>query len=189
MATRSVDKWKAKKEFEILAPSMFNEKVVGITYATDPKVIPGRVIEVGLSEVIPVESRRPKTKVILKAENLRGNQVVTKFAGHRIARDFERGLVRRKTSKVYISEEVKTKDDKRLKVKAFVVTTSKVGRAVKTSLRNALADMIKKESQEKGFDKFVDEILKGQVNRKIKNKLSKIYPLRQAVIQKTEILE
>lgn len=189
MARGAVDKWKAKKWFEIVAPSMFNERVIGETFTTTPKNLAGRVIETGLDAVTgEFNPRLQKTKLKFRVKDVSGGRATTIFLGHRIAQDFERSLVRRRTTKVYINQVVETKDNVKVRIKSFLVTTRQVNVARQKLMRQQYRDFLAAEAKKQNLGEFINNILFNRIGGKCKRVMSKVYPIRHAIIQKTEMV-
>ncbi|MFO7872538.1 MAG: hypothetical protein R6U26_02730 [Candidatus Undinarchaeales archaeon] len=185
---KTVDKWKAKKSFEIVAPEMFNNKKIGVTFSDDPKKVPGRTVKVDYSEIQGRKSKRTKIKLNFMIDNLQGNTATTKFLGHNIVSDFERSLSRKGTSKVYVNQRVTLKEGKKINLKAFAITLSQVRKAKQEDVRKKLVELIKKKTEGKSLDKLMNEILTNQFGKGIKKELSKVYPMKYVIVQKTEVV-
>jgi len=188
MVKAAVDKWKTKKWFEIIAPPLFNEKKIGETLAADYRMLIGRKIEVSLSD-LGGDQKFQRVKLIFKIENVKGEKALTDYLGHKITHDYERGLVRRRNSKIYEQQPVETKDGRKIAVKSLVVVSGKVNPSVKSSLRAALRQVVESNSKEKKFDELIYSMLHGELSMKIKKELHKITPVRHAVIEKAEIVK
>ena len=114
---------------------------------------------------------------------------MTDYLCHKITHDYERGLVRRRNSKIYEQQPVETKDGRKIAVKSLVVVSGKVNPSVKSSLRAALRQVVESNSKEKKFDELIYSMLHGELSMKIKKELHKITPVRHAVIEKAEIVK
>jgi small subunit ribosomal protein S3Ae len=189
MAKATVDKWKSKKSFEITAPALFQERVIGHTIAYNAKELPGRVILASLSDMSgEFNPRQQRVKLRLKIDKVLGTTAKTIFLGSRLAQDYERSLVRRRTSKIYVSQDVVTKDNKKLRVKSILVTSRQVNSSRKGAIRLRYRDFLEAEAKTQSFNDFINNAVFGRLAPKTKKMMSTIYPLRHAVIQKTEVL-
>lgn len=186
MAKPVVDKWKTKKSFEIVAPPLFKGAPLGETFSSNPKTIPGRVIEKNLADLTG-NPKQQRIKLRFRVESVQGELAKTVFLGHCTTQDYERSLIRRRTSKVYTNQSLLTKDNKSLKVKVFLITLEQVNKAVKQDLRLKLNENLKKEAAAQNLDDFLNLVLSGKLSSKLKSALHKVYPLRHVVIQKTEL--
>lgn len=187
MAKKTVDKWKAKKSFELVAPPIFNEKKLGKTFASEPEEVKGRTITLDYSDVVGKKKKRDKVKLHFEAEEVKGGKVPTKFLGHSIVPDYERSLTRKGTSKIYVNEKVTTKDKKDLNMKAIAITASQIKKSMQEKVRKGLREQVRKKASGKTLENLISDILSNKVGRSIKNNLSEVYPLKYVVIQKTEV--
>ena len=189
MAKATVDKWKSKKSFDIKAPALFQGKIIGSTVAYGPKELPGRVILLSLAEVSgDMNPRQQRIKLRLKIDNVLGNTATTIFLGSQIAQDFERSLTRRRTSKIYVNQDVTTKDNKKLRVKTILVTSRQINSSRKAAIRQKYVQFLDTEAKTQAMGEFIINAINGRLAPKTKKLISPIYPLRHAIIQKTEIL-
>ncbi len=186
MVKATVDKWKLKKWYEIIAPALFQEKHIGDTVANDHRALIGRTVEVSLAEL----TNDPKTqrmKLRFRINEVKGERALTVFLGHVITQDYEHSLVRRRTSKIYSNQTVETKDGQKVVVKSFMVTGTKINLSRRNALRKKLIELVAELAKSETFPDFINSVLYGKLTTHTKKGLHTIYPLRHVVIQKTEI--
>jgi len=186
MVKATVDKWKLKKWFEVIAPALFKEKHLGDTAANDYRLLIGRIVEVALSELTD-DSKLQRIKLRFRIHEVKGERALTNFLGHVITGDYEHSLVRRRTSKIYSNQTVQTKDGQKVVVKCFIITMDKINQARRNALRLKLTQSIDSIAKTENFEDFVNSVLYGKLSAQAKKDLHKIYPVRHVVIQKTEI--
>lgn len=186
MVKAAVDKWKLKKLFEIIAPPLFKESHIGNTVANDHRQLIGRIVEVALSDLTG-DPKLQRMKLRFRITDVKGERALTNFLGHVITQDYEHSLVRRRTSKIYVNQTVGTKDDKKVVVKSFIITMDKLNLSRRNALRLKLIEAIGQFAKTENFEDFINSVLYGKVSAHVKKELHKIYPVRHAVIQKTEI--
>ncbi|HIJ99207.1 TPA: hypothetical protein H1011_00045 [archaeon] len=188
-APRTVDKWKSKKWYSVIAPDLFKNVVLCDTVAENPRLIPGRIVETNLSEVVAgYDSRRPTTKLRFRIKDVQGEKASTVFLGHRLHNEFERGLVRKNSSKVYSNDVFSTNDGKKIRLKGVLVTPSPINQSMKHDMRTKYLEIVKKEASSKNLNDFIHFILSGKLSGKLRSELKSIYSLKHALIKKTEII-
>ncbi|MAF89579.1 MAG: hypothetical protein CL963_03680 [Euryarchaeota archaeon] len=188
-APRTVDKWKSKKWYSVIAPDIFKNVILGDTVAANSRIIPGRIVEANLSDVVAgYDSRRPTKKLRFKIKDVQGEKANTLFLGHRLHNEFERGLARKNSSKVYSNDVLSTSDGKKIRLKGVLVTTSPVNQAIKQDMRVKYQEIIKKEASSKKRDEFIHFILSGKLSGKLRSEIKSIASLKHALIQKTELI-
>jgi len=187
VAKTSVDKWKKKKRFQLQAPALFNNVKIGETFADDQSKLVGRRLVVGLSDLRGAPSRQNKVNVLLKVTGVKGENAETILLGHVVAQDYERSLVRRRTSKIYVNRKVVTKDKRFVNVKSFIVTARQINKSRKKGIAAQLCSVIEAEAAKRTLNQFMTDVMSNRLFSNIRE-LSKVYPIKRAVIQKTEIL-
>ena len=102
---------------------MFGEIQIAETPATDPKYMVGRSIEVSAAELI----NQPKfhMKLYFKIVSLNGKRAFTKFNGFGVTKEYLFRMVRKRTSKLNIINEVETKDKWKLQMTTITVLNRK----------------------------------------------------------------
>ena len=186
MVKAAVDKWKLKKWFEIIAPALFKEKQIGETVANDYRQLLGRTLDVSLAELAN-DPKLQRIKLRFKITEVKGERALTTFLGHVITQDYEHSLGRRRTSKIYSNQTVETKDGKKVVVKCFLVTADKINTARRNAMRKKLHETISAIAKNENFEDFINSVIYGKVNAETKKAVHKIYPVRHAVVQKTEM--
>ena len=177
-----------KQWYEIVAPKMFGEKIVGETLAVDPKSLMGRRIDISLMEISRNYSQF-YIKLSLKVEKIEGNRAFTRFMGHDIMRERVYRMVQRHGRRIDVVQDVTTKDGVKLRMKTVFMLIRRVGTSTKNSARAFARELIDEIVKEKSFEELMEMIIKGEMQMQLKRKCSKIYPVGNMEIRKTDILE
>jgi len=185
---RTVDKWKKKQWYNIVAPAEFDKKLLGETIAEKPKNIVGRVITVDLGQLTGQRQKR-HISILFKVEKVEGNNASCQTIGHKVSHGFLNRLVRRRMSKIELVQTVKTSDGKRVKVKSLALSVRKLSRNQLADIRKSMAEMVGKAVEKKPFVQASQEIIFGAIASKIFKQLTKIAPLRRVEIIKSRLLE
>jgi small subunit ribosomal protein S3Ae len=172
---------------EIISPKMFNSKSIGHTVTSDFKNMEGRIITVNMGEITGEYNPRQRLKLRFRIDKIEGNQAKTKFLGHSIPQDYMKTVARKRNSKVYIKQEVRTRDDKRFIVKSTVVIDRSATRSTKTAINKRYREILAMEAKNSKFSELISSILGNRLSIKAKKDLHKIYPVKHIVIEKTEI--
>lgn len=190
MAEKTQKKWKGKNWYVVLAPELFREKELCEIPATDPKYLKGRKIELGLGEVTgdyKKFARFPAT-MKLKITEVDGKEAKTIFGGYEVSKDFIFRVTRKRSQKVAITEEYKTKDGWEIQVTGLII----LNRNVYASVQKKVRGLLNQRLQELVSKNSMDDVLKDLLNRvtmgKVRKQASKIYPARVAEITKIEVL-
>ena len=186
--TRTVDKWKKKQWFELIAPKEFDEKQLGETVAEKEKTLVNRVVKVNLGDLTGQRQRRHIT-VSFKVASLEGKRAKTFVVGHEMGHGFLNRLVRRRMSKLEVTQVVETEDGKKLKVKSIVLSVRKLARKQQTALRNTLRDSMQKSCKKKPLVQLQQELIFGVAASKVFKQLKKIAPLRRVEVTESRLVE
>ena len=182
------DKWKLKKWFNILAPKSFGETSLGSTLAYDISQTINRKVETTLYDLTG-DFNLVYVHLYFKIIGTAGENLVTRFAGHELSRDYLRSLIRRKSSKINHVIDVTTKDGYVIRVKGLALTTYRCHRSQKTAIRKIMEEVVTKYASELTFDEFVQKMLFGEMANAIFEMAHKIYPLRRVEIEKSKVLK
>ncbi|NPB01622.1 MAG: 30S ribosomal protein S3ae [Methanopyri archaeon] len=188
------DKWKAKTWYTIVAPEMFDRVELGETPADSPEKVLNRVLETTLGDILN-DITKHHIKVFLRIYDVKGTTAYTKFDGHRLMRDYVRSLVRRGTSRIDGVIDVVTKDGYKVRVAGLAFTTRRAKTSQQSAIRKRMFEVIERNAKECEFDEFIRRCLgiaedpEDNLGHQIAEAGRKIYPIRQAEIRKTEILE
>ena len=184
----TVDKWKLKQWYDIVAPTLFEEKIVGETPSADPKNLVNRRLPLQLSKLTgKYDEMGLYGKVFLRTTEVKGNRIMTKLMGHELSNGYLNTLVRRRRSAVDDVIDVTCKDGLQIRVKMLVVTFNKVSATKKTAIRLITRDLIKERAGKEDLGEFFNNLIGNKVTGSIKSKVKKIAPIKNVVIRKTEV--
>jgi len=181
------ERWRMKKWYTVVAPPVFGSIPIALTPADEPWKLLGRVVETTLFDLTG-DITQVHVHLFFQIYKVEGEQALTKFKGHELARDYVRSLTRRKSSKITAIVNVETKDGYRLRVTGITWTTYRCKTSQKRSIRKIMMDMITKHASEKTFDEFIVAMIFGESAQAIFQEAKKIYPLRKVEIYKSKLL-
>ncbi len=179
-------KIKGKDWFTILAPKIFQEKVLGETPGDDVKKVIGRTVEAPLV-LITNDMSKYYLKAKMKITHIDGTKAYTELAGLECLRDYIARMIRHRVTRIDTVQRLTTKDGKRVAVKCIIVTNRRVTKGIEKEIKKYVEDVINKAVSENTLDDFVTKILKDTIKQKILKEASKIYPIRFFEIRKLEI--
>lgn len=179
VATRKIKK---KKWFPIIAPKIFNERVLGETYLEDSRSMKGRYLTLNLMNVLQ-DPKKQSTNVQFLIHSVKEGRGMTKLVKYELISGYLKRLIRRGRTKVEDSFRARTKGGQAVRVKPLIITTTKVPNSVATKLRLIVREELKKAISNEHFEGLVEEFLRGAFQRGIKGKLSKITPVRNFEIR------
>lgn len=180
-------KMKGKEWYSLIAPKLFNEKIIGETPAGDTKTLIGRTIEVYLINLIDDLSKY-YIKFYFKVVDIKEKNVYTEFAGYECLRDYISRMIRYGIKRVDTIQDLTTEDKKKIRIKAIIITRKKIKNNVVMTLKKFVKDKIKKEVESSKMDELIEKIINDTIKESIMNEGDKIYPIRAFEIRKIEML-
>ena len=177
-----------KTWYEIVAPEMFGGKPIGETLAADSRQLVGRKIDVSLMDISRNYSKF-FVKVRLQIDKIDGNKAHTKLVGHDVLRERIYRMVQRHGRRVDAIQDVRTKDGVHIRVKTVFMLIKRVGSSTKNATRKMAHDMIEEAASKATFEEFINAIIEGNLQHKLKKDCSKVYPIGSIEIRRTELLE
>jgi small subunit ribosomal protein S3Ae len=178
-----------KKEWYVLhAPKIFNEIEIGETISDDPNTIIGRRIETNVSNLIG-DFTKDYMKLKLIVNEVKDHNAYTIVDSFSLSTPYLLRLIRRRASKLDVVEKVETKDNKKLILKTWMITFRKAQAPKRTKLRKIFSEELKKIVKENTYDALILNIISGNIQKELINKIKIIYPLRHLEIRYTKLLK
>lgn len=173
---------KKKRWYNIIAPKVLNNVIVGETLASEPELLKGRGVKINLY-MATKNIKKQHIEVRFKIVELRGSDCITDFVGYEISQGHVRRLVKRAKCRVDDSFIADTKDGKKIRIKSLVLTRDKAQHSILTALRKATKEYLIKKANELEYNAFLNTTIIGDIQKDLKNELRKIYPLSVAEIR------
>ena len=177
-----------KQWYEIVAPKMFGEKVVGETPAVEPKHLVGRKIELSMLE-LGKDYTNFYVKVWFQVDHVDGTRAYTKFVGHDIMKDRIYRMIQRHMRRVDCIQDVTTKDGVKLRIKTVFTLIRRVNTAIKGAVRRKCHETMEKIAAETSFDDLAKMIVSGKLSANVRKELTKIYPVNALEVRRSEVFQ
>lgn len=166
-----------KKWFQLMAPKLFNEKFIGETPSLESKTLNGKAMNVNLS-ILTEDMRKQNTEISLVVSGVEGDKVKTDFIGLRVVPTSIKRLVRKGRTRLDQTISVITKDEKVVTIKMLLVARNIIQGSVKSGLQTETKRFIVKKVSSLTYDEISELVIYGRLGKELKEKMSKIYPLR-----------
>jgi len=127
-------------------------------------------------------------RVKFKIVDVSGNNLKTEIVGHDILKEHVSRMVRRRSSRIDWVGIYETKDKKKIRVKVIVILPRKVTSSVKTIVRLKVKEYLEQTVPRLDLNTFYSSVVTDKIQVSIKKLCTKIYPVREVEIRKTEIL-
>ncbi len=190
MARLSLKKKVKKEWFPIIAPKVFNNVEIGETIAADINKTIGRTVELPLNFVLNDPSKNfvwAKFRIVRADENEK--KVYTEVEEIFLSRQYIYRIVRPGTKKVEIIFDCFTKDNKKVRVKAIIITAGKAHYNQRRAIRKAIIEHLTNLIKNMEYYELINSV----VNRGIQNEMlkvaKKIYPIHYAEIRRLQLMK
>ncbi len=180
-------KIRKKKWYPILATKEFGERVVGETLVYDASELIGRCITVNLMSLTN-DFKKQNIHIQFLISGLKGQTATTKLRGYKVIDAAIKRLVRRKKNSVNYSFMLKTADNASVRIKPFIVTRLNICKSVLTDLRKGAREYLVRYAKKKKFGEIITDLVSNRLQREMKSRLSKIYPLKAVEIRKMKLM-
>jgi len=189
MAEKKPTKKLVKKKkiwFTIIAPKSFREVVLGETPAFDGQDIIGKIVKVNLMNIVR-DPKKQNTNILFKITNVEGTQARTTIYGYEIIPSSIKRLVKRRRGKIDDSFVCETKDKMLIGIKPMVITNGRTQNTVLTNIRKKIRHVASKYLLTLTYEQFINELISGRFQGKLKEEIKKVYPARIIEIKKVKI--
>ncbi|MFQ5909647.1 MAG: 30S ribosomal protein S3ae [Thermoplasmata archaeon] len=187
VARKVKDKWKSKSWYNIIAPDMFDSRVLGETPCDAPEKLMDRVTEVTVQDLTGDFSKM-HIKLRFKVHDVRGGDAHTYWIGHDMTSDYIRRLTRRKKSRTDGTFDVMTKDDNLIRIKPMAIAERRIQSSKQSAIRKKMEKVVKSEATEKTLSELVKAMIVGEMSKKIAVSCRAIQPLQRVEIRKSELM-
>ncbi|MCC7552785.1 hypothetical protein KO317_03950 [Candidatus Micrarchaeota archaeon] len=185
---KTVDKWKSKIWYKVVAPEEYENKEIGEVPASDPKILLNKIIKVPLFLIGGKPGAASiNTKLNFRIVDIKGTTAFTKLIGHEVDQSFIKTLARRRRSVIDHVVDVETKDGNKIRIKGVIITANRITQKPKTALRNIFNEHIHTVVKDLTINELMHAVLFGKFAEQIQQNLKKVVPVRKVQINKTEI--
>ncbi|MGY5140277.1 MAG: 30S ribosomal protein S3ae [Candidatus Nitrosopumilus sp. Bin_571-38] len=185
---RIKDKWRDKRWVQVYAPDSFNNVPIAYVPITDDENAVGRVLEVTLYDILKGDPSQHQFKIYFQINNVEGDKATTIFKRYEYSKEFLRSLVRRGSSKVNFSIDVKTKDGYIFRIKLLALTYKQLNTSRQHALRLIAQDVIRKTIPEMTIDQFVQATCYSKINSDIMAAFKKVIRVRHVGLEKVKLV-
>jgi small subunit ribosomal protein S3Ae len=188
-ARKQRDKWKSKRWFTIRAPRPpWSFNIIGETIAEDEEQLIGRHYEIMQNE-LDGDFSKMHVKVQFRISGVVGADALTEYIGHEMLKDHIRRLVRRDRGKIDDTVDVVTEDGFYIRVKPLMISRHRIKGSQKQQMRTLARDIILKVGATSTWVEMQKASLDGTLETQIKEAASKIQPVREVMIRRTQLMQ
>jgi len=185
---RIKDKWREKRWVTVNAPDSFNNVPLAYIPITDDENAKGRVLEVTLYDILKGDPSQHQYKIYFQIDKVDGDKATTIFKRYEYSKEFLRSLVRRGSSKISFSIDVKTKDGYIFRIKMIALTHRQLNTSRQHALRLLAQDVINKTIPNMTIDQFVQATCYSKVNSDLMAAFKKVIRVRHVGLEKVKLI-
>jgi small subunit ribosomal protein S3Ae len=175
-------KVKKKKWYLIVTPKDMGETVIGETFLDEPELAMGRTVKVNLMQLTG-DIKSQNIELRFEISEATESKLSTRIIGYYYAPSSIRRFVRRRMTRIDDSLVIMTEDGKKVRIKPFLLTRNKVTRIVEYTLRATQRKELFNFVRKTPYDALFLAIIKYQIQKEIREKLNKIYPIKSFEIR------
>jgi small subunit ribosomal protein S3Ae len=185
---RVKDKWREKRWVTVYAPDSFNNVPIAYVPITDDENAVGRVLEVTLYDILKGDPSQHQYKIYFQINKIEGDKAMTIFKRYEYSKEFLRSLVRRGSSKINFSIDIKTKDGYIFRIKLLALTHRQLNTSRQHALRLIAQDVIRKTIPEMTIDQFVQATCYSKINSDVMAAFKKVIRVRHVGLEKVKLI-
>lgn len=185
---KKATKSKAKKQWVgVHAPSSFDNTHLGDTYVEMGDKAIGKSVTANLMNLTG-DMRKQGVELRFDITKVADGKAQTAVTSYELLPGNIKRLVRRGRSKVDDSFNAKTKSGRRLRLKPFVITNTRVSAAACTAIRLSIRQKLKELVSKTSFDMLVQDLISHKLQKTLKEHISKVCPIRSVDIKRCELI-
>jgi len=203
-ARKIIDPFSKKEWYDVQAPSIFPNRLVGKTPVTKTigqknsrDSLIGRVFEASLGDLKPQSEDDAFRKFKLKVEEVQGTKLLTNFYSLDMTTDKLRSLIRKWHTLIEAYADVKTTDGYTVRLFCIGFTKRRPNQIRKTSyaqhaqvrnIRKKMVEIMTKEASSVDLNELVGKLIPEIIGKEIEKVTQGIYPLQNVYIRKVKQL-
>ncbi|NJL44138.1 MAG: hypothetical protein HC945_02370 [Nitrosarchaeum sp.] len=183
MAEKSLKlKTKKKKWVSLVGPKLFSERLLGEIPLVETQQALHRVVRVNAMNLLG-DMKKQHINLKFLVTDVKEGKARTRMIAYEVSPQYVRRMVRKRRDKISDSFLIKTADELAVRVKPITITQAKISKEVQTKLRLAAREAISSLASSYSYERFVDELMSGKLQRFLKEKLGKITSVRSCDVR------
>jgi len=179
---KKTSKIKKKRWYQIFAPSLLKDTLLGETLLTDSSALVGKTVTVNLMGLIN-DVRKQNINVKFLINQVQGDRALTEITGYEIIPASLKRLIRKGKKRVDISFVCKTSDNKKIRVKPLLLIKTSTKGSTEYALRKESIEFLTGAIAKTSYDNLVMGLISYKIQGALRGHLKKVYPLRVCEIR------
>jgi small subunit ribosomal protein S3Ae len=183
---KSIDIWKRKKWYSLIAPKTFKEAFLGETPALESKMVMGREAQLCLMAVTG-DMKKKNISVSVVVQKVTGEKAFTELRSYELVPAHLKRMVRRGRDRLDEVYTMQTLDKVKVRIKPLIITIANTKSSIMARLRRVAVEEVRKRVEGSNYSELVISIISNRMQHDIAVVLKKIYPVRNFEIRKLEV--
>lgn len=175
-------KLKKKQWYQIIAPKLFNEIVIGDTLVSEPRLMIGKTLSHSLMNLTN-DIKKQNVSIHFKIVDVEDNKGKTSVIGYEIVPSSVKRFVRRNSEKMDLSFTCETADNVFMRIKPLVITKADVKGSVAAKVRNMIVQLLAKTIKKMKYDEIMTDLISHKLQSELRAILNKVYPVKVCEIR------
>lgn len=176
-AAAELKKQKKKKWCPIIAPAIFNNKVIGESLLDDASMLMNRHVTVNMMQLLG-DMKKQNVSIMFKVTDVKEGKGFTDAVKYQLSSSSIRRLAKRGKDKLSDSFVVKTEDEKLVRIKPLMITNNTTKGSVSAALIKECRAVCKELVNKIKFEQLISDLVTNKFQNEVKKILHKTYPLR-----------
>ena len=179
----------ARKDwYQILAPKVFRNVVLGESLVYEPEQMIGKGINQNLMSLTN-DIKKQNISIHFEVVNVENGKGNTNIIGYHMLNSSVKRLVRRNISKIDMSFVCQTADKKNIRIKPLLITRLETSGSIGAKLQKNTKEFLTKYIGELSYDNFTSDLIGHKLQDGLRAHLKKVYPLKVCEIRVMEFLK
>ncbi len=184
---KTIDIWKRKKWYTLIAPKAFKETVLGETPALESKMVIGREANLSLMAVLG-DMKKQNISVSFVVQKVTGEKAFTEVRSYELVPAHLKRMVRRGRDRLDEVYTLTTLDKVQIRIKPLIITAANTKSSIMGRLRRVAAQEVKRKVETSNYSELIYGIVGNRLQAEIVQILKKIYPVRNFEVRKLEVV-
>lgn len=168
--------------YPLVAPKLFNERLIGETLLEDASFLKGKTVITNLFNLMG-DMKRQYIELGFRVVEVKDNKGVTELTQYRLSNAFLKRIVRRGRNKIDDSFIIKDANGAFLRIKPLIITLGRASKPIQTDLLKSMRSLLAEIVPKMAFDHLVRDLMDYKLQKELKVKLTKLYPVKQVELR------
>lgn len=178
---------KKKSWIGIYGSNIFEGLFLGESLGERPADLMNRVIQVNLGDIIK-DVKKQNVKLLFKVNDVKENRAIADIIGYGMITNYLRRSAMKMRNKMNDSFTAKTKDGVSIQIKPLLMTKTGTQKAVLSEVRNKTKQLLIADVASMGYYELIDAIINYRLQKALRDRVKKVYPLSACEIRMMERL-